>query len=276
MEPCVLSKSRARSPYSYLREIEKLNEVTKKMRERSGHKPRSPSTTTCDSRLSARMRTGFEPAVKTCGSLWGSISSWSPTAKRMTRFKPASKSRGSQGGCPVEPESRLPRGSSEISPETASEMLRTTNQLLQVVLQLLQRGPEVQGSRVKGAQVKKVGRANVACRTKSEEEEPEEVGCVSVACQTDAEKRSVACQTELESEETEVSGASWGFAQLKAQLEEVMVTLNNSSGYGTDLSSSLDDEESCDDTSSKSGVELFTSSPCEGHTKGNKFEQKKR
>ena len=25
MEPCVLSKSRARSPYSYLREVEKLN-----------------------------------------------------------------------------------------------------------------------------------------------------------------------------------------------------------------------------------------------------------
>ena len=98
----------------------------------------------------------------------------------------------------------------------------------------------------------------------AEKEEPE-VCCVSVAC-----------QTELESEETEVSGASWGFPQLKAQLEEVMASLNNSSGYGTDLSSALDDEENCDDTSSESGVESLTSSPCEGHTKSEKFEQKKQ
>ena len=39
---------------------------------------------------------------------------------------------------------------------------------------------------------------------------------------------------------------------------------NDSSGYGSDLSSSLDDEESRDDTSSESGVQSLTSSPCEG------------
>ena len=55
-----------------------------------------------------------------------------------------------------------------------------------------------------------------------------------------------------------------------------MASLNNSSGYGTDLSSALDDEENCDDTSSESGVESLTSSPCEGHTKSEKFEQKKQ
>ena len=72
----------------------------------------------------------------------------------------------------------------------------------------------------------------------------------------------VACQTELEPEKTEVSEASWGVAQLKAKLEQEMEAHNNSSGYGSDIS--LDDEESLKDTSSDSGVELFTSSPCKG------------
>ena len=74
----------------------------------------------------------------------------------MTKFEPADKSRSSQGAGPVEPEPGLPRGSCEISPETAAEMLRTSNQLLQAVLQLLQRGPELQGSRGEEKQVKKV------------------------------------------------------------------------------------------------------------------------
>ena len=148
MEPCVQSKSRARSPYDYVKETEKLKQIAPEFvwekalkifhKKRVHRRPRRPSTTTCEPRLSGGLRAGFEPAAKTCGSLWGTVSSWSPTAKRMTKFEPASKSRGSQGGCPVEPESRLLRGSCEISPETASEMLRTRNQLLQVVLQLLQ------------------------------------------------------------------------------------------------------------------------------------------
>ena len=120
MEPYVLNKARGGGSYSYQREVEKLiNFTTKKLQEKefeSEHKPRGPSTSTCGASL---------------------------TARRMTRFEPASKPRGSQGGCPVEPESRLLMGSCEITPETASEMLRTTNQLLQVVLQLLQQGPEV-------------------------------------------------------------------------------------------------------------------------------------
>ena len=140
----------------------------------------------------------------------------------------------------MENESRLPRGSSNVTSETASEMLRTANQLLQVALQLLQQGQHVQGVESKDAQVE------------VEKEEPE-VSCVSVAC-----------QTELEPEGTTVSGASWGVAQLKALLEEEMVAHNDSSGYGSDLSSSLDEEESNDDISSESGVDLSTSSPCEG------------
>ena len=90
-------------------------------------------------------------------------------------------------------------------------MLKTAQNLIQVAHQLLQQGPEVQGSQVEGAQMKKVGRACVACQSDDEKEESleEKVGCVSVSC-----------QTEFETEDTEVSAASWGVAQLKAKLEE--------------------------------------------------------
>ena len=118
----------------------------------------------------------------TCGSCL--------SARRMRRFEPARKPRGSQGSRPVEAESRLPRGSCEVTPETASEMLRTANQLLQVALQLLQQGPAVQGRRVESA---KVG-----------------VNCVSVACQTDGVDKKP--EDSVESEETAVPGASWGVA----------------------------------------------------------------
>ena len=91
----------------------------------------------------------------------------------------------------MEPKSRLPRGSCGTTPEAVSEMLKTAQNLIQMAHQLLQQGPEVQGSRVEGAQVKV----------------EERVVCVSVSC-----------QTEFEPAETEASGASWGVAQLKAQL----------------------------------------------------------
>ena len=123
----------------------------------------------------------------------------------------------------MEAESRLPRGSCEVTPETASEMLRAAYQLLQVTHQLLQQGQLVQGSRVEGA-VKKVDRVTVACQTVPDNENPEGAGCVSVAC-----------QTELEPEDTDVSEASWGVARLKARLEEEIEAHNDSSGYGSDV-----------------------------------------
>ena len=87
-------------------------------------------------------------------------------------------------------------------------MLRTANQLLQVALQLLQQGQHVQGRRVESA---KVG-----------------VDCVSVACQTDDVDEEP--EDSVESEETAVSGASWGVAQLKALLQEEMDPRNDSPG----------------------------------------------
>ena len=100
--------------------------------------------------------------------------------------------------------------------------------------------------------MKKVDRISVYCQTNIDEEIlEEEVGCVSAAC-----------QTSFEPEETEVSGASWDVAQLKAQLEEEMVAHNDSSGYESNLSS-LEDEEGNDDISSESGVLSLMSSSCE-------------
>ena len=99
---------------------------------------------------------GFEPEAKKDGSLWGTVSFWSPKAKRMTKFEPADKSRGSQGAGHVEPKTGLPSGSCNISPETVAEMLRTSNQLLQAVLQLLQRGPESQEVRGEEKQGEKI------------------------------------------------------------------------------------------------------------------------
>ena len=54
-----------------------------------------------------------------------------------------------------------------------------------------------------------------------------------------------------------------GVAQLKALLKKEMELHNNSSGYGSGVSS-LDEEESRDDTLSESGVPFLTSSPCKG------------
>ena len=98
------------------------------------------------------------------------------------------------------------------------------------------------------------------------------VDSVGVACQTDPEKRSVACQSEFECAMEE----SWGTPQSYPLFEDVMASLYSSSGYGTDLSSALDEEENCDDSSSESGTESLTSSPCEGCAKSGEFEQKKR
>ena len=184
-------------------------------------KPRGPSTT-CGSRLSAR---------------------------RMTRFKPAGKQRGSQGSRPVEAESRLPRGSCNEMSKAVSEMLLTANNLLQAAHQLLQQGPGVQGSRVEGAQVKKVDRVSVSCQTDADEEIlEEEVGCVGAAS-----------QTSFEPEEAEISGAIWIVSKLKAQLEEEMVAHNDSFGYESHLSS-LEDEENNADISSESDVLSLTTS----------------
>ena len=144
----------------------------------------------------------------------------------MTKFEPADKARGSRGAGPVESRPEPPRGSSNASPEPVAEILGTTNQLLQAVLQLLQRGPESQGGRGEEKQLKKDKRVK------------EGVGTASIACQTDPEKGRAACQAEVESageevgctcvasqtsfgpEEAEDSGAICGVAQLRVLLEE--------------------------------------------------------
>ena len=183
METCFQSKTRDHSPFSCKKEIERRKQleaerlkrfapesvwekVLKMFDEKPGgslrrfnRKQRAREAKEAlyndgESRLPGRS----EPAAKRCGSMWGTVSFWNPKAKRMTKFEPADKSRGSQGAGPVEPKTGLPRGSCEISPETVAEMLRTSNQLLQAVLQLLQRGPEFQGSREEGEQVKRVKR----------------------------------------------------------------------------------------------------------------------
>ena len=206
-----------------------------------------------------RLPGGFESEAKKDGSLWGTVSFWSPKAKRMTKFEPADKSRGSQGAGPVESKTGLPRGTCEVSPETVAEMLRTSNQLLQAVLQLLQKGPKFQRSQSEEKQVKKAERVK------------ERVDTACVACQTDPEKRSVACQAEIVCAEEE----SWGRPQSYPLFEDVMAGLCSSSGCGTDLSSVLDEEENRDDSSSESGNESLTYSPCEGRTKGGEFDQQK-
>ena len=100
--------------------------------------------------------------------------------------------------------------------------------------------------------MKKVDRISVSCQTNIDEEIlEEEVGRVSTAC-----------QASFEPEGIEDSGAIWVVAQLKALLEEEMVTHNDSSGYESNLSS-LEDEENDDDISSKSNVLSVTTSSCE-------------
>ena len=132
---------------------------------------------------------GPEPEAKKGEPLGESVSCRSPKVKRILRskrrttFKPADEARGSQGAGPVESKSEPPRGTSYISPESVTEVLRTSNQLLQAALQLLQGGPECQGSQGKEKQGEKVERGTNG------------VDAVGVACQTDPEKRSVVCQT---------------------------------------------------------------------------------
>ena len=47
-----------------------------------------------------RLPEELESVTKRDGSLWGTVSFWSPKAKRMTKFEPADKSRGSHGAGP--------------------------------------------------------------------------------------------------------------------------------------------------------------------------------
>ena len=122
-------------------------------------------------------------------------------------------------------------------------MLRAAHQLLQMAHLLLQQGEQGQGSRVEEVKAK-VGKFSVACQTDYDEEESAELARTAA---TDA-SRNIACQTELEPEEMEAH--------------------NDSSGYGSDVSS-LDEEESRDDTSSESGVPFLTSSPCKGLSSSN-------
>ena len=140
--------------------------------------------------------------------------------KRSSRIKSAGKPRGPQVSHSVEAESRLSWGSCEETSKAVSEMLLTANNLLQAAHQLLRQGLGVQGSRVGGAQVKKVDRVSVSCQTNANEEIlEEEVGRVDAAC-----------RASFEPEEPEDSGAIRVVTRLKALLEEEIVAHNDSSG----------------------------------------------
>ena len=171
MESCVQARPRSRSPYDCKKEFEKWKQLQAEQLKRFApndvwgrhvHQMRNRPDLALD-RIHRELRDreakeffreygglrlpgGLGPEAKKEGSLWGTVSSWSPKAKRMSKFEPADKSRGSQGAGPVESKPEPPRGSSDASPESVAGILRTSNQLLQAVLQLLQKGPESQGS----------------------------------------------------------------------------------------------------------------------------------